>query len=130
MHGLGILPLYQMAAHRQHFSLKFQPVDLKSKSKNAHEQNITILIMTEANRCLQIQIKPVISSAIIVASAANEIERMVPVNGSVMMIILFQVFQYFFCSSDFRKCILHSTPDARADRYMCDATNRTCIHGQ
>jgi len=71
-------------------------MNLKSKSKNAHEQNITILIMAKANCCLQIQIKPVINSfAIIVAPAANEIERMVPVNGSVMMIILFQVFQYF-----------------------------------
>jgi len=105
-------------------------MNLKSKSKNAHEQNITILIMAKANRCLQIQIKPVISSAIPVAPAANEIERMVPVNGSVMMIILFQVFQYFPCSSDFRKCILRSTPGDRADRYMCDAANRICIHGQ
>lgn len=70
-------------------------MNLKSKSQNAHEQNITILIMTEANRCLQIQIKSVISSAILVAPAANEIIRMIPVNGSVMMFILFQVFEYF-----------------------------------
>ena len=104
-------------------------MNLKSKSKNAEEKNITILIMAEANARARIQIKPVISSAIPVDSAANETEWMVPVNCSVM-IILFQVLEYFLLFLDFRKCISRSTPGDRAGMYMCDAANRICIHYQ
>lgn len=89
-----MMHLYHLADKRQHFSLEFQPMNLKSKSKNAEEKNITILIMAEANARARIQIKPVISSAIPVDPAANETEWMVPVNCSVM-IILFQVLEYF-----------------------------------